>query len=487
MRRLLAALAVSGSGSLITMVLGAITVKIIAVLGGPAGIALFSQLRQLVQWFVILATINGQVSLVRGIACREGAERYRYILVVAGVFLAGAIGVCILVIVHAPVLSQIVFGGTDESLVLAIQSSAIAVVLGTTATFVLGVINGYGRITTLAAIQVAASLATSIAAYPFARNGELSGYVAIVSTGFLVISVLGAWMLKEVRVTLPKTNQERDPTWSLVGEHVGYSSATLITGLVGAGSVLYLRSTYIHAGGLDTGGYFDAAWTLSMMYVMLILSSFGTYYFPTLSSKKTHVEINECVNQVFRVATLLATALVSFVVVAKHVLVGLLYSELFLPAIDIVRWMLIGDYVKISSWVFGMLLLAFAERRRFVATEMLFHGTLIISVTTMIGLTTEIVGMAFLVVNAMYLAYVWFHAKSKYGVTIRKDVVVVWVAGFVIVVGLSLLMWEPYSINMPLAFLTWLVALSLFSLGASSAAERRAIVSWVRNRIHSVG
>lgn len=483
MKTILRAVAISGAGSLVTMMLGAITTKIIAVLLGPAGIGLYAQLRQIIQWFVTLATMNGQGSLVRGIACRGGQECKRFIGVVGATFTIGAVLSSVIIILASPLIAKGLFAHGDENLIVAIKLIPVAVFSGVAAAFVIGVINGYREIKSLTLIQVAGSLAGAVLAYPIARSGHPAAYVVIVSVGYMTVSILGGWLV--LRLLQKQARLQKDASFvsNLLREHIGYSSTLLVTGLVGAGSVVLIRTMYIHSGGMAAGGYFDAAWTLSMTYVMLLLSSFGTYYFPTLSSKKTPTEINECVNQVMHVAIVLGTILVSFVVAVKPLLIGILYSEQFEASADLLRWMLVGDYLKVSGWVFGMLLLAFSERKNFFASELLWQGAMVLSVATLIGRTIEIAGMAFLAVNALYLIYVWWHAFRKYEVRIVRRTIALWVIGLVMVLGMSALAWGKDSFPISHLIGAWLFSVALYLIVASNRHERRVAWAWVRARL----
>ena len=139
----------------------------------------------------------------------------------------------------------------------------------------------------------------------------------------------------------------RDP-WER--EHVRHffsiALTTLVTGFVGTGSVLAVRAMFVHYGGLPAAGIFDAAWMLSMTYVMLALGSFGTYYLPTLSGVKDPAARVALIQRFLRATIMLGIPLIVGVIVFKPLLIHLLYSEEFRPALTIIRWMLIGDYLK---------------------------------------------------------------------------------------------------------------------------------------------
>jgi O-antigen/teichoic acid export membrane protein len=464
------------------MAFGALTTKLVAVFAGPAGIGTYSQLRQIAQWLVVLATLNGQNSLVRGISGRATNEQRRFVMVVAVAYIVGAAVAACAILILAPNISQLLFASNEENLITAIRAVAIPVIFGVAASFVIALINGYRDLALLGVTQIVGSILTVLAAYPMVLWGKPVAYVLLVASGFVAVSAYGGWGIVR-RGWL----NDRIPTESnILGDnslrdHVSYSAASLVAGLIGAGAVLAIRTIYIRQGGLQGAGLFDAAWTLSMTYVTLLLSSFGTYYFPTLSGKRTRQEIQKCVSQIFHISTVLGTLLVSLIIVTKPLLVSFLYSQEFVTSTRILRWMLVGDYLKINTFVFGMLLLAFAERRRFLISEILWHGFMVLSVITLIVHTHEIVGIAFVIGNACYVVYLWRHAFQEYGVVINAHLVRAWILGLLVVVALSVVTWNNSSRGVILPLGLWLITSISYVMTVTSSRERRVLRAWVRN------
>jgi len=478
------ALATTGSSALATMFFGALTTKIIAFLAGPVGIGTYSQLRQLGQWFTVLAIMNGQGALVRGIAAREGEDRLRFVMVVATSYLVGAIIVAGVVFALAPLLCKLLFAREDSTLIFAVRALSGVVVVGAFASFVNGVINGYRAIGTLARVQIAGAAITAVLAYPLVLWGYPIAYVVLVGSGFLAISAFGVCCIARYR-WLKGLNaiSAWKPDLSLLRDHASYASTVLLVGLIGTGSVLTMRSLYIRQGGVELGGLFDAAWTLSMMYVMVLLSSFGTYYIPTLSATREPAEIQKHVAQAFWLSTTIGALLISLAVASKPLLIAVLYSNTFLPSLEILRWMLIGDYLKISGWVFGMLLLAFAERKTFAISEITWQAFMVGSVTLWVSMIWEVVGIAFIIANTFYLIYVWRHAASKYGVFIERQLVHLWGLGLGMVLLLSVVTWSDSSSNIAFPLFLWAGMASVFCMRATTRIERQKVLAWVLDRI----
>jgi O-antigen/teichoic acid export membrane protein len=476
--------AVTSAASLVSMLLGAATAKIIAVSAGPSGIAVFSQLRQAGQLVTLFATLNGQNSLIRGIAARESELASDYAVSIGAVFLLGVLLVGGGYLLLAPTVSEFLFPGGDASLRLAVYLVAVLALLGALASYYQGVLNGLRLIRSLAITQVGAAAVAMLVAYPSVLYGHPAGYIAIVAAGFLAAVVLSASALRQHGWWLGGLIPPRAACklWDMeaVREHLSFASVTLATGISGAAMLIAIRTLYIHEGGLELGGIFDAAWTISMMYVMVLLSSFGPHYLPTLSGAKNLEEIRLSVTSVFRMAILLGTPLVCAAIVFKPWLVRLLYSEAFSPAVELLRWTMLGDYLKISGWVFGMLLIARTERRRFALSELVWQASMLVAVAYFLRYTHETAGMIYVLANAAYLLYVWRHASLAYGIRIDAKLLHVWLAGLSAALLLTLIAWQDQRSPSLGSLIAYIMLLPAFLLYSTSADERARLLAILR-------
>lgn len=477
--------AVTSAASLLSMLLGAITAKIIAVTVGPAGISVFSQLRQAGQFVTIFATLNGQNSLVRGISAREGKSVHNYAATIGAVFLLGVLLVGGAYLLLAPKVSKLLFPAADVSLQQAVYMVAALALFGALASYYQGVLNGLRLIRSLAITQVGAAVAAVLVVYPCIQSGHPVGYVVIVATGFVASIMLSSNILRRhgwrMGGLLPPGPIAKSWDKEAVREYLPFAVITLITGISGVAMLIAIRTLYIYEGGLALGGIFDAAWTVSMMYVMLLLSSFGPHYLPTLSGAKSPEEIHRSVISVFRMATQFGTPLVCTAIVFKPWLVRLLYSGDFSSAIDLLRWTMLGDYLKISGWVFGMLLIAHAERRQFALSELAWQTSVVGAVAVFLRYTHEIVGISYLLANAIYLLFVWRHARLVYNIRIDAQTLRIWLFGLTLVLLLTITAWEDSHSPSLVSLVTYILLLPVFLFFSISAEQKAWLLAYICN------
>jgi PST family polysaccharide transporter len=118
--------------------------------------------------------------------------------------------------------------------------------------------------------------------------------------------------------------------------------------------------------------------------------------------------------------------------------ISLLYSDAFGPAVDVLRWQLLGDILKVMSWPLGFVILAQGASRLFLATETAGIGTFVVATALtlpLLGVTAS--GVSFLIMYAIYLPVVYLVARHRIG--FRWSAAVVWQAGALLVASCALL------------------------------------------------
>ena len=209
---------------------------------------------------------------------------------------------------------------------------------------------------------------------------------------------------------------------------------------MGTCSVLLVRALIIKFDGYASAGIFDAAWTLSMTYVMLILTSFSAYYLPTLGTYKGKPkERNSLIEQYFCFATFASIPLIAVVMLLRPWVVELLYSKEFVPAIHMMRWMLLGDFFKISSWAMAMPMLAYSDIRPYVISEFLwnFGLSLLAYFSLAMGGSIENIGIIFMILYVFYFLYTYFYCRNKFKLKINLNLFLIWGIGFLFLFSIS--------------------------------------------------
>lgn len=442
MKELLKAAAKSSAGTVVSLLSSAAAIKIIALVAGPAGIGLFSLLRQIQQTASIMGVMGGQAAIVQGLSDKNGDDRAAYTGVILRVVIIATCIVCASIVLGAPWLARWILGDLHNATTI-FRFIAIPTVLGSGVLFYSGVINSHRAIGVLALIQIAAGLSLAAFAYLASIQPSGLGFLFLLSgSSFTGLMVAIYFCQKNAWLGPLKNGWWRSAKNGQNAEFIKVAFATLLTGLMGTGSVLIVRAAIIKHQGYGSAGIFDAGWTLSMTYVMLILASFSAYYLPTLGKLKWQDrERNNLIQQYFRFATLASIPLITLVMILKPWVVELLYSSEFVPAIHLMRWMLLGDFFKISSWVMAMPMLAYADMRPYVISELLWNTALGLGgyLLLRMGANIDSIGMLFAALYLLYFFYTFFYCKKKFNLKLKSKIKVIWLSGFLFLFGISFL------------------------------------------------
>ena len=446
-RPVLRAMSQTGAGALASGLLSALATKIIAAVGGPVALATLTTLQQLRQAAVVAATGNGQTALVRGAIAFRERERSEYVRTVTCLFAAGtAVVAGGMMLWPQPLAALAGFGPGANRL---IPWLAIPIVLTSFLVFASALLNALGAIGRLAILSVTASCAMALGAWPAAQafaGGQgsalvvLLGFSAAVSGAAVSVALVGFRRQLEVWFRGPGR------WWSgAAARNFGAISATLLTsGLAASGTLLAVRRHIILTQGSTVTGQFDAAWGLSMNQVTLVLASLQTYYLPAVARSRSPAERDGHISSVLTVAALAAAGAIAGIAVLKPWLLRMFYSAAFQPAAAYLRWTLLGDYLKVTSWILSIPILAAGDMKTFLAADLAAYGVFAAVAAGFAPVVTAASGAAIGFV-AMYAAhtllcaiYLWRRMRF----VPARGALTAWVLGLSVVTVVSALSWE---------------------------------------------
>ncbi len=481
MRELLSAVFKTGCGSAVSLSLGMLSMKIMAVVLGPSGVGLFSLLRQTQQTALTIAVLNGQMAIVQGTASREEKERANYLATVLGILTLTGSSVSLGVLIFAPWLTYLVIGQNDVVSIYTVRWLSLSIFFSTAGAYLTSLLNGYRAIIRVALVQITNFGLMACMAYPSAllvKSGYTMALSWLLAASALASLCLGLWFALRSNWLIflfDRTNSYF--SLSATKHFLGLAGTMLVTGFFGTAIPLAVRSLTAHRFGLQGAGIFDVAWTLSMAYATLILTSFSTYYLPTLSQTQGLKERQNLVYQVLRLSIFVMVPLVVTVVGLKPLAVEILYTSEFLNALDIMRYMLIGDYFKVISWVLSFTMIAYADMKTYLWTE-LFWGGLMLGGSALSILAFESlqgIGICYIILYITYFIFVLIYVIRKQYLTLEKKVVLQWLIGLALVISVSLDTWEAETVNW-IATAFWLAVSLLFTWIVLNYNERKKII-----------
>lgn len=409
-KQIIKSTAIIGGSSVIDIFLRVIRTKILAVMVGPAGVGLFGIYDSIVSLGYAVSSLGIGMSGVRQISEAVGSGDQSK---VAGTIMAvrkaalylGIVGTVLFYLFHRQICHA-TFGNYDNARPVAMLSLAMIfslICIGQKA-----LLNGLRRIVELAKMNIYGSAVGTVVAIPIIYIYGISG-VALFVVAMALANMVTAWWLArgiEVPVVQLSRKEMNHEIQSLLKLGVVLISATLMS----TGAMYLVRVLVMRQLGPEAAGYFQAASSLSMLYVGFVLQAMGTDFYPRLTGiAKDHVACNRMVNEQVEISLLIAIPGIVATMVFSPLVIELFYSKTFLPTMDLLRWQLLGVVLRIATWPLGYILLAKGAAKTYFFSESITNIAYILLIGVGIkyyGLSGT--GMAFFGMYALYIFLIYF-------------------------------------------------------------------------------
>ena len=435
----------TGGASLASGLLSLIATKIIAMTFGPAQVALLATLQQIRTTATTCGSLTGQTALIQGASSSCEQQRREYLRTVAGL-MAFATGITIVILTMFPhwIAMQTGLAAPHQGLAKALSATIVLAVLYV---FLSSLLNAAGAVGPLALVGLAGPASMAVVVYWMARTAshpEMFFVVALtVSSG--VATIAAAWGLWNRRQALRDWFYGHGAWWNWLAVRKFFTISGLMfaSGLLSSWAITIVRARVLRSEGLATAGELDAAWTISMNQAGLILASLQTFYLPTLARISEPQQRFAHIARVLTIATISAAVLISLLISFKPLLLTTLYSEAFAGSTRYLRWTLAGDYLKITSWILSIPLIASARMRSFLAADVAAYSAFVMAafgLSNWMG-AAESMSIAFI---AMYTTHLLFCGACLW---LRREfrptspTVFLWLAGLGMIVVFSAVFW----------------------------------------------
>jgi len=348
--------------------------KILAIYVGPAGYAAIGNFQNAVQMISTFASGAIRTGVIKYTAeYHDEEEKQRQVWRTAGtVSVLGSIITGITLTIFSDQAAELFLHDKKYGSVFVWFS--VTLVLFLFNTLLLAVLNGKKEIKKYIVANIAGSLfslvVTSFLAVQFGLKGALTALAIHPSFAFIVtlylcykadwfkFSYLFGSLDKKVLVNLSKFTA------------MAFTSAACVPV-----SHILIRGHLGDTLGLDAAGYWEAMWRLSSAYLMLVTTTLSLYYLPRLSELKKPSEIRKEIIKGYRIILPFAVVCGLVIYFLRDFIISLLFTKDFAAMSQLFAWQLVGDTLKIGSWILAYLMLSKAMMKLFMASEIFFAAS----------------------------------------------------------------------------------------------------------------
>ncbi|WP_139850511.1 O-antigen translocase [Acinetobacter pullicarnis] len=345
--------------------------KILAVYVGPAGYAAIGQFQNFIQMVTSFAGSAINTAIIKYTAeYHDDRQKQINIWKTSGsIILISSLFSAFLIIVFQNQIALYVFHSLEYKAVLVWFSCFL--IFFTFNSFILAILNGLQEMKKLVIVNIMGSIfsliLTSLLAIYYNLYGALVALSIYQSLAFIVTILLCSklnWLV--LSNFFGKIDKE------ITKKLAAFALMALVSVFFGNMAQILLRNLIIDQFGLVHAGYWDAMTRLSNGYLLFASTVLGVYYLPKLSQLKRYQEVKTEVLLGYKF--ILPVAIVSSVLIYifRDFVVKTLFTEDFLPMLELMVWQLIGDVTKIGSWIVSYMMLSKAMTGIFVVTETIF-------------------------------------------------------------------------------------------------------------------
>lgn len=364
-----------GGSQVFNLLLGIVRTKLVAVLLGPVGVGLISLYQNIVDMVRSVTDLGLGFSSVRDMSAAAASDdelrKARTAKVLRRWILLTSVSGALVTILFSRQISQLAFHDAEHVFPICLLS--LCVLMSSLSAGQRALLQGMRRIGDMAAASVVGSTlacAVSVALYYFfGQDGIIPAFLA---TGLVMLlcSTWYAWRLKFRKVALTLKETLRHGRGMVV-----LGCYSMVVGVVSTLISLLIRSLIELWSDMGTVGLFQSSNAIAAMALSSIFAAMAADYYPRLCGVgEDKARMSRYVNEQMRVALLLSTpVLVAMLVLAPWIL-RVFNSADFVSAQDLLRWQLLGCFLKVLNWPLGYVPLSRGKGLVFMLTELLWHG-----------------------------------------------------------------------------------------------------------------
>jgi O-antigen/teichoic acid export membrane protein len=354
--------------TLIKMLTGLVSVKVVAAIIGPAGIALLGQLNNFST--ITLGVSSGGINAGMTKYISEfSSSRKKYLLFLGTgywITIFFSIITCIALILGAGYFAKHIL--LDEKYKFVFYFFGGTIILYALNALLISVINGFKEYKKYVIANILGSVTglifSVLLSIKYGVSGALISVVTFQSIVFLLtLAIIRKSYWFDWRSFTGKFSK-------MVAGRLGhYSMMALVSAVVVPMSQLIIRSYIKNHESITSAGLWEGVNRISAMYLMVITTSLSVYYLPRLAEIRNNFELRKEISGVYKLIIPLLIGATIVIYLMRRFIIQLLFTREFAGMQELFGFQLIGDIFKMAGWVLGYLMIAKAMTKTYITME----------------------------------------------------------------------------------------------------------------------
>lgn len=342
--------------------------KILAIYVGPSGYAALGQFQNAIQMITTLASgaINTGVTKYTAEYHKDEIKQRAVWRTAGTISSLGSVLMAVGIIIFNKPLA--LWFLKDDGLGNVFIWFAITLILFVFNTLLLAILNGKKEIRRFVIANISGSLfalaVTSLMAIIMGLYGALIAVAIYPSLAFFVTALL-CYRARWFRFEYLFGGVDKDAVKKL-SKFTAMAATSAVCLPV---SHILVRNYLGENLGWEAAGYWEAMWRLSAAYLLLVTTTLGVYYLPRLSELQDSEIIKQEIVGGYKIILPAAAASGLAIYLMRESIIRTLFTADFAAMEVLFGWQMIGDTMKIGSWILAYLMLSKAMTKLFILSE----------------------------------------------------------------------------------------------------------------------
>lgn len=429
-----------GGVQVVNVLLGIARTKLVALLLGKVGVGMIGICQNIIDLIRSVSGLGIETGGIRDIASssNDAEERvYKISVFKWWVALTSILGLVICLIFSYPI-SVWMFG--DGSYTLPVAFLSLAVFFTTLSFGQTIVLQGMRMVGAMAKASLIGNVISTIVSIGFYYFFGMKGIVPSFIIGSIILLLCANIYYRKLHIPKIRISNREALRKGFSNFQLGLFIVT--ASIINYASMLIIRSFLNNEMDLGSVGIFQAAWIITNNYLMLILKSMGTDYFPRLCSiGDSRAQMCKLVNEQTYIVLVVAIPVVVIMLLFSKVVLSLLYSGEFTSGELLLQWQIVGSFLKVLSWPLAFIMLAKGRGKYYLFSEVLFFAVYLgASFVLFPSFGLLAAGIGYFIAYVVYLTIVFlFGVKLCHFKWTKENIMMCFIGIFFILVAVSIL------------------------------------------------
>jgi len=406
---------------------GIIMNKIIAVYLGPAGLAMLGQFQNFSQLVINIATGSIHTGVVKYTAENKLNKENLFRIWNNSLYISlilSSFTILLIILLNDFLAIKVLFSNEYSELIVIFGVTLIFNVMNM---YILAILNGLQNIKLFTAINIFISISTLLIISFLTIKYQLIGALyALIITQSLVFFISFLLVYKKYKLDFFIIVSLKNFDYLIVKKLLSYGIVSFISGATMSLMLLSVRHIIESDMSLEYAGYWEALWKISIYFTMLTMLPASIYYLPKYAELTTVRDIKAKFLESLKFFAPLQILFGVILFIFKLFIIKLLFTEDFILISPVLIFMIIGDIIRIISYLIVNIMYAKGFMLKLVILDISYNALLTVLIYflfkeySLLGL-----GYSYLIANVFVLLYVLkFYTRLDYFIKRKEKSVV---------------------------------------------------------------